>query len=66
MMYITEHDFYFYSPFNESTLLGKGSKIKIPYADLKSISKELTLLIFPDAIRFTFKSGDSILFKSFL
>jgi GRAM domain len=62
MLYLTNRACYFYSPFNVKTLLGQGSKIKIPLVDLKSIKKETSFLVFPNALRFIFKSGEQILF----
>lgn len=66
MLYLTDQSCYFYSPFNVKTLVGQGSKIQIPYAELKSIKKESSFIVFPNAIRFIFKSGEQILFQSFL
>ncbi len=62
MLYLAKSSIYFYSPFNEKTLLGYGSKIHILYNDLQCIKKETAMLIFPNAIRFIFKSGEQILF----
>jgi hypothetical protein len=47
-------------------LLGKGSKIRFSYSDLENIKKETTLVFFANSIRFFFKSGEQILFQSFL
>ena len=58
MLYITDKNCYFYSPFNEKTLVGQGSKIQISYSELKSVKKESSMFIFPNAIRFTYKSGE--------
>ena len=38
----------------------------IPYAELRSVNKESSFLVFPSAIRFIFKSGEQVLFQSFL
>lgn len=66
MLYLTNQACYFYSPFNAKTLVGRGSKIQVPYTELASIKKENTVLVFPNAIRFIFKSGDQLLFQSFI
>jgi len=65
-LYITDRCCYFYTPFNHKTLLGKGSKIRCPYSEIDSIKKETTLVFFANSIRFFFKSGEQILFQSFL
>ncbi len=65
-LYITDRCCYFYSPFNHKTLLGKGSKICASYSSLETIRKETTLLLFSNSIRLFFKSGEQILFQSFL
>lgn len=66
MLYITDQYLYFYSPFNAKTIIGKGSKLVIAFSEIASIKKELTLLIFPDAIRLSLKNGEQILLKSFV
>ena len=66
MLYLTDKCCYFYSPFNEKTLVGQGSKIQIQFTELRSVKKESSMFIFPNAIRFIYKSGEQILFKSFL
>ena len=38
----------------------------MPFTELASIKKENTVLVFPNAIRFIFKSGDQLLFQSFI
>jgi hypothetical protein len=65
-LYITDRCCYFYTPFNHKTILGQGSKIRCPYSDLETIKKETTLVFFANSIRFFFKSGEQILFQSFL
>ena len=65
-LYITDRSCYFYTPFNHKTLLGKGSKIRCRYSDIEIIKKETTLVFFANSIRFFFKSGEQILFQSFL
>ncbi len=52
MLYVTEKAVYFYSPFNNKTIFGHGTKIMIPYDQMTLVKKESTLLIFPNAIRF--------------
>ena len=66
MLYLTEKAVYFYSPFNNKTIFGHGTKIKIPYEAMRLIKKESTLLIFPNAIRFVLKSREEIVFASFV
>jgi hypothetical protein len=66
MLYLTDKSCYFYSPFNEKTIVGQGSKIQIRFTELKSIKKETTLFVFHNAIRFTYKNGYQALFRSFL
>jgi hypothetical protein len=31
MLYITDRNIYFYSPFNSKTIIGYGTKISIPF-----------------------------------
>jgi hypothetical protein len=64
MMYVTNLSVYFYSPFNPKTLLGRGSKLT--FDAISDIKKETTLVVFNDAIRFSFKSGGSFLFRSYI
>ena len=66
MLYVTEKAVYFYSPFNNKTIFGHGTKIKIPYDSMTLIKKESTLLIFPNAIRFVLKTREEIVFASFV
>ena len=66
MAYVTEKAVYFYSPFNNKTIFGHGTKIRIPYSSIRLIKKESTLLIFPNAIRFVLKSHEEIVLASFV
>ena len=66
MLYVTERNVYFYSPFNNKTIFGHGTKIKIPYESMRLIKKESTLLIFPNAIRFVLNTREEIVFASFV
>jgi hypothetical protein len=66
MLYVTERAVYFYSPFNNKTIFGHGTKIKIPFEAVKLVKKEATLLIFPNAIRFVLNSREEIVFASFV
>lgn len=66
MLYVTEKAAYFYSPFNDKSIFGHGTKIKIPYASIRLVKKESTLLIFPNAIRFVMKSHEEIVLASFV
>lgn len=72
-IYVTERAVYFYSPFNDQTVFGgNGTEIMISYDAVSRISKETTLRIFPNAIRFTFDSHlvleeeEELVFTSFL
>ena len=64
--YVTEKAVYFYSPFNNKTIFGHGTKIKIPYSSIRLIKKESTLLIFPNAIRFVLNTQEEIVLASFI
>ena len=66
MLYVTNKSIYFYSPFNNKTVLGHGTKIKISYGSIKKIKKETKLLVFPNSIRFSLNSGEELLFTSFI
>ena len=66
MLYVTDQNIYFYSPFNEKTVVGTGTKIKISYESITHIKKESSLLVFPNAIRVILKSGEEILFVGFV
>ena len=66
MLYVTERAAYFYSPFNNKSIFGHGTKIKIPYKSIRLVKKETTLLIFPNAIRFVMKSREEIVLASFV
>lgn len=66
MLYVTQLNVYFYSPFNKKTVIGHGTKIKISYESLSQIRKHSHLLIFPNSIRFELKSGEDITFTSFV
>ena len=65
-MYVTNKNVFFYSPFNNKTVIGHGTKIKISYGSLKKIKKETKLLVFSNSIRFYLNSGEEILFTSFI
>mmetsp|Transcript_1732 Transcript_1732/g.2417 ORF Transcript_1732/g.2417 Transcript_1732/m.2417 type:complete len:118 (-) Transcript_1732:1886-2239(-) len=66
VLYVTNRAVYFYSPFNNKTIFGHGTKIKIPYKAVRLVKKESTLLIFPNAIRFVLASREEIVFASFV
>ena len=66
MLYVTQRNIYFYSPFNNRTIFGHGTKIKIPFSAIRLIKKESTLLIFPNAIRFVLQSREEVVFASFV
>ena len=64
--YVTEKGVYFYSPFNNKTIFGHGTKIKIPYNSIRLIKKESTMMIFPNAIRFVLNTREEIVLASFV
>lgn len=66
ILHLTNSGLYFCSPFNPSTLFGRSSKIALRYADIQSLHKETTLLLFRDSIKVTLHSGFVVTFKSFL
>ena len=66
MAYVTEKAVYFYSPFNNKTIFGHGTKIKIPYSSIRLIKKESTMFIFPNAIRFVLNTHEEIVLASFV
>lgn len=66
VLYVTDRAVYFYSPFNNKTIFGHGTKIRIPYEAVRLVKKESTLLIFPNAIRFVLASREEIVFASFV
>jgi len=66
MLYVTNQNVYFYSPFNEKTLIGHGTKIKISYKSISHLKKENNLVIFPNSIRFYLDNGNEIVFTSFV
>lgn len=65
-MHLTSTGIFFCSPFNPSTLLGKGFKISIMYSEINSLQKETTLLLFRDTIQVQLNSGCVVTFKSFI
>jgi len=50
---VTESHLYFYSKFNQKTLVGKSTKIALAFTDIKLVSKENNVLGMPNCIRFT-------------
>lgn len=66
MAYVTDQAVYFYSPFNNKTIFGHGTKIRIPYSSIRLVKKESTLVIFPNAIRFVLKTHEEIVLASFV
>ena len=66
VLYVTEKAVYFYSPFNNKTIFGHGSKIKIPFSAVRLVKKESTLLIFQNAIRFVLGTAEEVVFASFV
>lgn len=66
MMYVTNKNVYFYSPFNKKTMIGRGTKIKMSYEAISLIKKESAILVFPNSIRFILKSTEELVFTSFV
>ena len=57
-LYLTDRCCYFYSPFNNKTILGKGSKLRIRLCDLETVKMETTLIFFANTLRFFYKTGE--------
>lgn len=66
MLYVTNRNLYFYSPFNDSTLVGHGTKNKISFSAIESIKKAHQVLLFGESIRIKVKAGPDVVFTSFL
>jgi hypothetical protein len=64
MLYITDRNIYFYSPFNNTTIIGYGTKVTIPYLQLNEIKKVDSMLVFKTGIKLNLKSGQDIQFNS--
>ena len=60
MLYITDRNIYFYSPFNSKTVIGYGTKVTIPFLQLNEIKKIDSMLVFKTGIKFNLKSGQDI------
>lgn len=60
MLYITDRNIYFYSPFNTKLVVGYGTKVTIPFLQLNEIKKVDSLLVFKTGIKFNLKSGHDI------
>ena len=65
-MYVTNYAIYFYSPFNEKTLIGFGTKIKMTFNQILDMKKESSMIIFPNCLRISLTTGASLLFTSFV
>ena len=66
MLYVTDKNIYFYSPFNNKTVIGHGTKIKMGYDSITHIKKENHMMVFPNSIRFVLKSAEEVVFTSFI
>ena len=64
MLYITDRNIYFYSPFNNQTIIGYGTKVTINYLQLNEIKKVDSLLVFKTGIKLNLKSGQDIQFNN--
>ena len=67
MLYVTDMNLYFYSPFNDKTLIGKGTKMRISYNSIDCIKKAHNALFFSKSIKVILKhSQQELLFTSFI
>ena len=66
MLYVTNRAVYFYSPFNEKTLIGYGTKIKIEFEQIADMKKETSMIIFHNSLKFVHMDASEITFTSFV
>jgi hypothetical protein len=67
MLYVTNKNLYFYSPFNNKTLLGGQTKLKIDYGSIVFVGKAVSILLFPNVIKIILNNGKpEVVFTSFL
>jgi hypothetical protein len=67
MLYVTNQNLYFYSPFNNKTLLGTETTIKIGYGSIVFVGKALSQLFFPNMIKIIQNNGaPEVVFTSFI
>ena len=52
-IYLTEKHLCFYSKWNDKTLFGKSTRIKIPYTEIRSLVKDTGVLALPNSIKLT-------------
>jgi hypothetical protein len=50
-VYLTENHLCFYSKFNDKTLFGKSTRLKIPYTQFTLLKKENGALMLPNSIK---------------
>jgi len=50
-MYLTEDHICFYSKWNDKTLFGKSTRVKIPYSGIRLINKATGVLLLPNTIK---------------
>lgn len=51
MLYITTTSLYFYSPFNDRTLLGKDTKLHLPFTSIEHVNKTTNKIYMPNSIK---------------
>eukprot|EP00742_Colponemidia_sp_Colp-10_P007896 GILJ01008517.1.p1 GENE.GILJ01008517.1~~GILJ01008517.1.p1 ORF type:complete len:1274 (+),score=212.77 GILJ01008517.1:34-3855(+) len=65
-LFITQHFLCFHSFFNSNTILGADTTVQFKFRDIRSVEKKNSAVIFPNAISITLKSGEVMLFASFI
>jgi hypothetical protein len=51
-MYVTENYMCFYSKFNDKTVFGKGTRLRLEYKKFSLLKKETGALMLPKSIKF--------------
>jgi hypothetical protein len=51
MLYVTDVNLYFYSPFNDKTLFGRGTKIRIPLNQVVLVKKASNAMFMTKALK---------------
>jgi hypothetical protein len=65
ILYVTDRSLYFYSSFNDTTLIGHGTKIRIPFRDIDFVKKARSILLFNKSLKVVMKNQTEILFANF-
>lgn len=63
MLYLTKTCLYFYSPFNNKTVIGSGTKLKIALIAINEIKMKRNLLLFPTRVKIYLETGQKISFS---